>query len=275
VAVERIVGGFLLAEAPVALADGSVVFSDAIAGGVHRWDPHTGDVGIVVAKRRGIGGMAVHTDGGLVMSGRDLVHVQPDGTTRVVLADDTIAGFNDLTVDGTGRVVVATLRFHPFAGESPVPGEFTRVDDGGRTATVMAPVDWGNGCAFSPDGATFYGCDYQHGVVLAAECHGDGTYGEPRVVVRSPSNDADGLAVDDTGALWVALGAGGAVGRFRPDGALDTTLEVDADFVSSVCFGAPGELFVTTAGSAAHPDAGGLHRVEVDANGAPLTAANV
>lgn len=274
-AVERLAGGFLLAEAPVALPDGTVVFSDAIAGGVHRWDPRTGDVGIVVPKRRGIGGMAVHADGGLVMSGRDLVHVQRDGTSRVMVADDSVPGFNDLTVDSSGRVVVATLRFQPFAGETPVPGEFTRVDDGGRTTTVMAPVDWANGCAFSPDGAAFYGCDFQHGVVLAADCHDDGTFGEPRVVIRSPSNDADGLAVDETGALWVALGAGGAVGRFTPDGALDTTLDVDADFVSSVCFGAPGELFITTAGSAGHPDAGGLFRAGVGATGAPLTAVDV
>ena len=34
-----------------------------------------------------------------------------------------VTGFNDLGVDAAGSVWVGALRFRPFGGESPVPGE--------------------------------------------------------------------------------------------------------------------------------------------------------
>jgi gluconolactonase len=283
--VERIAHGYRLVEAPVAWPGGGLVFSDVLTGGAYRWDPSSGDVSVVVPKRRGIGGMAAADDGGLVVSGRDVSHVAPDGTTTVLFAPEGARGFNDLTVDPEGRVVAGMLRFRPFAGEAPVPGAFLRVDDplgdgapAGPATTVVDDVLWANGCATSPDGDTFYGCDYQRGVVLAADRRDDGTYGEARVVVASPSGQVDGMAVDEAGALWVALGASATIGRFRPDGTgtLDGELVVDAEFVASLCFGGDGlrDLFVTTAGGV-DPTGGAVFRTRVDVAGLPVPAARV
>jgi gluconolactonase len=273
--VERIASGYQLAEAPVATDDGGVVFSDVLGGGVHQWSPLTGEVETVVPKRRGVGGMARHVDGGLVMSGRDVIHVL-DGESRTIYTDDMIAGINDLTVDPDGRVVVGILRFRPFAGERPVPGEFVVVEQDGSTTTVVDGVFWTNGCAFSPDGETFYGCDYHRGVVLAVDRRDDGGYGDPRVVVESPSGQADGMAVDESGALWVALGAQRSVGRFTPDGRLDRELPVPAEFVASMCFGGTDgrTLFITTPDNTDVPEEGGcVFRTVVDVAGAPITRA--
>jgi gluconolactonase len=254
--MERIAAGYALAEAPVAAPDGGLFFSDVLGGGVHRWSPGSGQVETVIPKRRGVGGMALHADGGLVVSGRDVSHVTEDGEMRVLFADEAIAGLNDLTVDPGGDVVVGVLRFRPFAGEDPVPGEFLRISD---RATVVSGVLWTNGCAYSPDGATFYGCDYHRGVVFAADRHDDGTYGPSRALVETPGGAADGMAVDEHGALWVALGARGTLGRFRPDGALESELDVPADFVASLCFGGDGlrDLFITTLGEPHSEDASG------------------
>ena len=244
--MERIATGYQLAEAPVAGDDGGVFFSDALGGGVHHWSPATGEVETVIPKRRGVGGMALHADGGLVVSGRDVSHVR-DGESRTLFADDAIAGINDLTVDPDGFVIAGLLRFRPFAGEPPVPGEFVRIGPGGESTVVLPGVRWANGCAFSPDGDVFYGCDYDRGVVLAAARLPDGGCGEPRVAVESPSGAADGLALDEEGCLWVALGPGGKVGRFRPDGTPDLELDVPGGFVASLCFGGADarDLFVT------------------------------
>src|SRR5213592_3605089 len=113
--MERLTGGYLLAEAPVAAPDGGVLFSDALGGGVRHWSPATGAVETVIPKRRGVGGMAVHAD---------------------------------------GHVVVGVLRFRPFACEQPVPGEFVRVEADGSATPILPGVDWVNGCAYSPDGRT-------------------------------------------------------------------------------------------------------------------------
>jgi gluconolactonase len=270
--VERLTEGYQLAEAPVATPAGGVVFSDVLGGGVHEWDPATGEVTVVIPKRRGVGGMAHHRDGGLVVSGRD-VSLVADGESRALYVPDEgsgITGINDLTVDPDGHVVVGHLRFRPFAGESPVPGEFVTVDAGGRPTDVIGDVLWTNGCAFSPDGRVFYGCDYQRGVVLAADRREDGSYGPSRIAVASPSGEADGMAVDESGALWVALGARASIGRFTPDGHLDSEVEVPTGFVASLCFGGRDgrDLFITTA--ARGGGTGAVFRTRAPVAGAPL-----
>ena len=268
--MERIASGYTLAEAPVDDGEGGVFFSDALGGGVYCWSPRSGDVNTVIDKRRGVGGMARHADGGLVVGGRDVIHGD-----RVLFADEAIAGVNDLTVDPDGRVVVGLLRYRPFQGEQPVPGEFVRVGEDGSATPTVEDVQWVNGCAFSPDGSLFYGCDYARGVVLAAERLDEGSYGLPRVLAESPSGDVDGMAVDENGALWVALGGSGTIGRFRPDGTLEEQIEVPAGFVSSLCFGGSDgrHLFVTTAGNAEAPEeSGGVFLTRAPVAGAPLRA---
>ena len=212
---------------------------------------------LVVPKRRGIGGMLLHADGGVVVSGRDLAHVR-DGETRVVMeAPEGVTGFNDMTSGERGEIYVGTLRFHPFKGESPVPGEVWRIDPDGAAEIVADGIDWPNGVGLSPDGETIYVCDYAAGTVVAG-----GT-----VFATSPRGSADGLAVDAEGGVWIALGEGKGVARFDPDGEVDRIVDVPADFVSSLCFGGPDlrEMFVTIAG--------GLLRTSSDVAGRPRPAA--
>jgi gluconolactonase len=244
--------------------------------GVYDWSPDSGAVTTVLPKRRGIGGMARHEDGGLVMSGRDVIHLRPDGTTRTIYArGDGVTGNNDLTIDPDGRVVVGHLRVRPFAGEEPVPGEFVTVGGGIEPQLVVDDVLWVNGCQFSPDGSIFYGCDAHRGIVLAVDRHPDGTYSGRRVAVESPTGVADGMAVDETGALWVALGPSGSIGRFTPDGTLEREIVMDAAFVASVCFGGKDgrDLFATSIGQGG--ESGAVFHGRVDVAGAPITPATV
>ena len=274
--MERIASGYQLVEGPVATPGGGVVFSDVLGGGVYEWTPATGEVTTVLPKRRGIGGMARHADGGLVMSGRDVIHLAPDGTSRTVhQPEEGVAGVNDLTVDPDGRIVVGQLRFRPFAGEPPVPGEFVTVGGGLAPTPVVDDVLWVDGCQFSPDGSVFYGCDVQRGVVLAADRRADGSYGGRRVVIESPTGVADGMSVDETGALWVALGPSGSIGRFTPDGTLDREVSMDARFVASLCFGGSDgrDLFATSIGE--EGETGAVFHGRVEVAGAPITLATV
>jgi len=78
--METVAAGFGLVEAPRADAAGNVYFSDVTQGGVYRLAPD-GARSTVVPKRRGIGGLVLHADGGVVVSGRDVVHVR-DGERR-------------------------------------------------------------------------------------------------------------------------------------------------------------------------------------------------
>ena len=258
--MEVLASGYGLLEAPTAGDDGSVYFSDVFGGGLHRWSPG-GSVETVVPNRRGIGGMCLHADGGFVVSGRDVVHVR-DGESRPLLELDGVAGFNDLEPAPDGSIYVGALRFMPFRNEEPVPGDIWRITAAGEAEKVIDDVEWPNGIGLSPDGRTLYACNYSSGEVIAYD-------GKQRVFAQSPSGDADGLAVDAAGGVWVATGSGGGIVRFSPEGDLDGQIDVPADFVSSLCFGGADDrdLFVTTIGS--------LFRTRVDRSGLPRPRASI
>jgi sugar lactone lactonase YvrE len=68
---------------------------------------------------------------------------------------------------------------------------------------------------------------------------------------RSPRGSVDGLAIDAEGGLCVAIGEGGAIARFLPDGQLHELIALPARFVSNLCFGGPlvRDVLITTADS--------------------------
>src|SRR6185295_2380121 len=82
--MERLASGFGLVEGPTIDPNGDLVFSDLQGGGVKRLGAN-GSVTDVIPHRRGIGGIAVHADGGFVISGRNVAWKRPDGETIVLL----------------------------------------------------------------------------------------------------------------------------------------------------------------------------------------------
>jgi sugar lactone lactonase YvrE len=196
--------------------------------------------------------------GAVLVSGRDL----SVGDRVVLPAPEGVAGFNDLVTTDDGGVLAGALRFRAVLGEEPVPGEIWRLSPDGEASMWADGVIWPNGIGLSPAGDVVYVSDYQTGEVLAYDADGGGR----RLFARMPEGQPDGLAVDSEGFVWVALGGAKAIGRFTPEGELERTLEVPAEFVSSVAFG-DGVLLVATAGA--------LLRTEIDAVGRPVPPATV
>ncbi|MCA1676515.1 MAG: SMP-30/gluconolactonase/LRE family protein [Actinobacteria bacterium] len=131
-------------------------------------------------------------------------------------------------------MIVGALRYRPFAGDSPVPGELVYCPPGAEAGETVVwdagTLTWPNGLGFSPDGRWLYAADFASGIVHRAAWHPDSvpatsTEGRLHPWVRTLSGQADGLAVDAAGAVWVALGNGGALARYLPDGELDTVLD--------------------------------------------------
>ena len=112
---ETLVRGYGLIEGPRVDPDGALYFSDVERGGVYR-RRSDGTVETVVPRRRGVGGIALHADGGIVISGRNICHVR-DGETRVLFGRDDIPGFNDLYTDEKGRVYTGSMMSNPFSTE--------------------------------------------------------------------------------------------------------------------------------------------------------------
>ena len=260
-----------LLEGPRWLADGSVIYSDVTGGGVFAVAGDQPERQLL-GKRRGIGGLLPHAGGGIVASGRSMLHF--DGNEqRELLSVEGVAGFNDLATDSEGRVYAGALRFHPLSGEEPTPGEVWRIEADGSATIVASGIDWANGIVHSADDSLMYVSDTAAGVIKVFE-RDDPHSGE--VFAAMPRGVPDGLALDTEGALWVALGNGG-IARFSVDGELDRLFDVPADFTSSLCFGgADGRrLFVTTADLHGDERGGVVLTAGCEVAGAPLTPARI
>ena len=72
--VDIVVSGYGLLEGPRHDSKNGLYFCDSHNGGVFRLDG-AGKVETIIPKRRGVGGIALHADGGLVVSGRNICHV--------------------------------------------------------------------------------------------------------------------------------------------------------------------------------------------------------
>jgi sugar lactone lactonase YvrE len=254
--LETLASGYELVEAPRSDGSGGVLFSDVVRGGVYRWTPE--DVSVVLPRRRGIGGLVLRAGGGLVVSGRGLA---VDGET-VVPPPPGVTGFNDLVTTDEGFVLVGAMRFRPMLGEPPNPGEVWRVVPGGGLSLFASDIVWPNGIGLSPAGDVVYVSNYTGSEVLAFDADGGGR----RVFVQPSRGQPDGLAVDAEGHDWVALGEGGAICRFSPDGEVQDTIELPGQFVTSVSFD-DETLLIATAGS--------LLRTHVGVAGRPVPPATI
>ncbi|MCG8589139.1 MAG: SMP-30/gluconolactonase/LRE family protein [Proteobacteria bacterium] len=256
--LETLVTGRGLIEGPRVDDRNRLYFSDVPNGGVYRRDP-SGKTETVIPKRRGVGGIALHADGGVVVSGRNICHVR-GGATRILFDLEDTPGFNDLFVDSEGRVLVGSMRSNPFDMEAPrVLGECYRIEAEGKATQLYDGISLTNGIGFSPDGRTLYHSDTAPNQVLAHDMDPAGACSGRRVFATLPRGRPDGLAVDEAGCVWVAAYGGNCVTRFTPEGDVDLHLEVPARQVTSVCFGGPDRraLYIATADNTEDPARGG------------------
>jgi xylono-1,5-lactonase len=274
---ELIASGFGLIEGPTIDVDGTLVFSDVLDGGIYRLRGD-GAIETLVPKRRGVGGIVRHAEGGFVVGGRDLQHVSAGaGDARTVLAVDGLPGFNDLCADASGRVYAGSVRYSSLdRGAAPIPGELWRVDPDGTATVLYDDVQQCNGVAISADGATIFHADTRAGCLIVHDLGDDGaSTANRRQWSLGPRSRPDGIAVDETGAIWVADHGAGRVVRVRPDGEIDSTIAVPAKHLTSLCFDGD-DLIVVTAGNDLEPERrGSILRTTVGARGAAVHPAKV
>jgi xylono-1,5-lactonase len=284
--MEALVSGFELLEGPRPDHEGGVYFSDVMRGGVYRVDGD-GCVGTVVAKRRGVGGIVFHADGGVVITGRSVCHTHGE-VSRDLLAIDGVV-FNDLCCDADGRVWVGGSR----AAEGGEPGDHRsggvyRIDLDGHAVAVCDGFGIPNGMAFSHDGSRLYVVDSAVRQIVALSVGVRGEVGDPAVWLdlssgrpadfRFPPSQPtpDGLAVDEAGGVWVAMLGAGSLQRFDPEGRADVSVDVPARFVTSVAFGGDDrkDLYITSARESDEVS-GALFRTRAPAVGSVHHAAQV
>jgi gluconolactonase len=281
--LERLSKGYGLVEGPVWRAGVGLIFADVLFGGVF-CVAADGEVSTVFEHRRGIGGMSLHTDGGLVVSGRNISYKGFDGSDTVTVLDRDPehgnVGYNDITTDAAGRIYAGSLGASPVFddGRAWQAGDLYLIDLDGSSRIVGRDVELTNGLGFSPDGKTLYHSDSRRQTVFSYPVRDDGSLGEKTPFVKTDRGAPDGLVVSEDGAVWVALAGGAAVGVYGADGAVNEYLEIPQPMCTSVCFGGEDlkDLYVVSGSEGVEGEKeGSVYRQRVAVAGLPVPPARI
>lgn len=251
-----------------------LVWTDALAGTIHRLDPLTGAVEQFSVPAP-IGSLALRRDGGAVLALRN-VFAHYDFDRRLLTAGPSIGldhpkvRLNDGKADPHGRFLAGTMHGDRAASETPLGGLY-RLDASGALELLETDLAVSNGPCFSPDGRTFYLADSARRIIWAYDYGRDGPLANKRVFVDTDAlgSGCDGATIDSEGHLWSVLVRIGKIAQFAPDGTMARTIDMPIRHPTSVSFGGPDldVLYVTSISRSHalgddHPDAGGLFAVE-------------
>jgi sugar lactone lactonase YvrE len=251
-------GHALLGEGPTwDPSEGVLLWVDIDAGQVYRLKPGGKPEHLDIGQK--VGAVVPRKSGGLALAVKEGFALMDrwGGPLRVVASpekDRPKNRMNDGKCDSAGRFWAGTI------SPEPSRARFYRLDPDGSLHTMLDEVTISNGLGWSPDNRTMYYIDTPtYRVDAFAYDAPSGNITGRRALVNVPREHGgpDGMAVDESGCLWVAHWGGSAVRRYTPAGALDRTIEVPASLVTCCAFGGKdlSDLYITTA-SAELDDAG-------------------
>jgi len=282
--MEKVAEGFGLIEGPVWDAQRGLLFSDVTFGGVFCLG-FDGQVSSVFEHRRGIGGMSIHVDGGLLVSGRNISYKPFDGGATITVLDrneeEGNVGYNDIVADHQGRIYAGSLGSSPVFddGREPASGDLYLIDLDGSARVVAEDIRLTNGLGFSPDNSILYHSDTLRETVHCYSIAADGSLGNKQDFVKTTRGVPDGLVVSEDGAVWVALAGGGqGVAVYEPTGALREHIDIPLPMCTSVCFGGDDlkDLYIVSGPDGADSErAGSVFKCRSGVAGLPVAEAKV
>ena len=262
-----------LGEGPVWDDDaGCLYFVDILAGRVHRFNPGSGAVRTYGVHRL-VGAVAATLHSDLVLAERggfarlDLDTGAVHDMARVPDRAPDLR-MNDGKCDPAGRFWAGTMALD----ERARAGALYRLDPNGVVSTILSSVSISNGLDWSADGRRMFFIDSPTQRIDVFDfdlAMGTIANRRPFVEIAPDLGTPDGLTIDGEEHVWVALWGGGAVHRYRPDGALDAAVALPVAFPTSCAFGGSDlrDLYITTAAvrlsaeeRARQPEAGGVFR---------------
>jgi sugar lactone lactonase YvrE len=244
-------------------ASGVFYWVDLMAGEVRRYSPSSGAYDVMQVGQP-VGAVVTRASGGLAFAVQSGFAVAPSFGGPVSLlasVEEDMPGnrMNDGACDSSGRFYAGTMALDETSGA----GSLYRLDPDGSVVRLVENVTISNGIGWSPDETLMYYADTPTGRVDAfSYARETGKIAMRRLFVSIPPGDGqpDGLTVDASGAVWVALWGGGAVHRYLPDGTLDRVVSLPVRNVTACTFGGPDldDLYITTARNGDGPEEGGL-----------------
>jgi sugar lactone lactonase YvrE len=178
---------------------------------------------------------------------------------------DNSVRYNDGIKDPIGRYIIGTMGYPEVIKNIGQVYSYHK----GQYKTIIENTTISNGLAFSLDNKWLYFIDtptrkvakYSYDLIT-----GDVKF-KSNVIELKGEGTPDGMCIDKNGMLWIAEWGGSCVSQWNPlDGTKLKQLELPCINVTSCCFDANANLYVTTAKSESEKDiyGGGLYHFELD-----------
>jgi sugar lactone lactonase YvrE len=173
-------------------------------------------------------------DGRMLVTGRELMQVEPDGTRvrHADLGDITPYGVSEMTIDGRGNIYVNSINFdfahfNEVMGSGQAPGKIAVITLDGEAREVADGLAFPNGMVVTPDNGTLIVAESFARQLTAFDIGADGSLSNRRVWADVTG---DGICLDAEGAIWttdVAERDSGVCQRVREGGEILERIELD------------------------------------------------
>lgn len=246
---ERLASGVYLEGLAVDHERGAVWYSDVIGGGVH---------GILADGRRvtlnpqrqWTGGVMINHDGKVLSSGEGgIMWNDPatgaSGWLLQELDGAPINGINEMVPDGTGGLFFGTTDLeNVIANQPPRPTAIWRLTAERQAIKLAEPIGFANGMMFDAARRRLYCNDTFTGTWMFAVGDDFALTNRKLFVAKE---DADGMALDAEGNVWITGFRSNFLACFAPDGTPLDPVPVPAGSVTQIRFGGDGhELYLTS-----------------------------
>lgn len=285
---EPVARGLYLEGLAVDLARGVVWYSDVIAGGIHGVWPD-GRTQSFNLDRMWTGGVMMNEDGGVLSTGAGgIMWNNPETGKSGWLLDEIdgkpINGINEMVPDGTGGIFFGTNDIEMvLAGQPSRPTQLYRLTADRQVIKLADGLNFTNGVMFDAERKRFY-CNDSFVSTYAFDVQPDLTLTNKRVLVAKA--DADGMALDARGDIWITGFRSGEITRVRPDGSpLSSAPNPGGAAVTQIRFGGADlrDVYINTvpidagdrlaAGELPTEKTSILYRGRAEAPGAPVAPA--
>jgi sugar lactone lactonase YvrE len=197
----------------------------------------------------------------LIVSGREgrLLRRESDGSlaTHADLTGLSPHPWNDIAVDGRGRIYVNSIGFDFPAGEF-APGIVALIGYGAAVTSVADGLAFPNGMVATPDGSTLIVAESYAARLTAFDIGTDGGLSNRRVWAELGDAAPDGICLDAENAVWYADVPHKRCVRVREGGEVLQTIDLDLGGFACALGGPGGRtLFIVAAAWPPPVDAGG------------------
>jgi len=245
---------FQSSESPIAMPDGSVLFTEQDAGDGQLVKIDKDDkISVFVQNTNRTIGLAYDTKGRLVGVQSNIPRIEVLSPTRTTLVDQIdglpIVAPNDIVADTKGGMYFTdTLnsRFRPTPPSRTKPWiVYIRPD--GKAVKVSEEVERPNGISLSPDGRVLYAANGP--IISAFDVQPDGSLRNFRTFATLIGGNADGLCIDADGRLYVAAGG---IQVFSPKGEHLGTIKTPLNPQAAAFAGADKKTLYVVGGGAVY-----------------------